>query len=100
MKVSANQLNSQLNVGSAKGQKTGRAGKSADGVSPQDLAASAKVNISSRAQMINKAKELATPDMDGVREDRVAHFQNLIDSGKYSVDASAVADRLVDEHLI
>ena len=65
-----------------------------------DRSASAKVNFSEEAQKINKLRELATPDLDAVDEDKVAYFQNLIDSGKYEVDASAVADRMVDEHLI
>ena len=35
-----------------------------------------------------------------VNADRVAHFQKLIDEGKYKVDAKAVADRMVDEQLM
>jgi negative regulator of flagellin synthesis FlgM len=60
----------------------------------------AQVNISKKAQMANKIRELATPDMDSVNEERVAHFQKLIDEGKYKTDAKAIADKLVDEHLI
>lgn len=60
----------------------------------------AKVEISKKAQMANKVRELATPDLDSVDEDRVAHFQKLIDEGKYKTDAKAIADKMVDEHLI
>ena len=60
---------------------------------------SAKVQLSSRAQDIKKSREIAmnTPDVD---EAKVAKFQKLIDNGNYKVDAKAVADRLVDEHLM
>lgn len=63
-----------------------------------NLGESSKVDVSSRAQMMNKAKEIASEQT--VDEAKVARLQSLIDSGKYSVDASAIADRLVDEHLI
>ena len=58
---------------------------------------SAKVDPSERAQQIKKAKELATPN-DSVDEAKVARLQKLIDEGKYKVDASAIADKLIDEH--
>lgn len=100
MKVESGSINNQINVGATKDKKvsTGADKKVSEPKTP-DLASSAKVNISAKAQEINKATELATPDMDTIREDKVAHFQSLIDKGEYSVDASSVADRLVDEHL-
>lgn len=58
---------------------------------------SAKVNLSQRAQQIKKATDIAKKD--GVDEKRVAYFQNLIDSGKYNMDSSKIADKLVDDHL-
>jgi negative regulator of flagellin synthesis FlgM len=61
---------------------------------------SSKVDLSSRAQDIRKAKELATPKAGDIDEAKVARLQKLIDAGKYNVDAEAVADRLVDEHLL
>ncbi len=67
--------------------------------SSAEIGGSAKLNLSDRAQDIKKAKEvaMATPDVD---EAKVAHFQKLIDEGKYKVDAESVADRMVDEHLM
>lgn len=59
---------------------------------------SANVNVSERAQMMQKAKEIAGRP-DTIDEAKVARLQKLIDEGKYNVDASAIADRLVDEHL-
>lgn len=101
MKIQSGGVNNPINVGAAKNDKVD--GKTADKTGKaqaSDLSSSAKVDISERAQMINKIKALATPDMDEVREDKVAYFQNLIDKGEYKVDAAGVADRMVDEHLI
>lgn len=60
---------------------------------------SAKVQLSDRAQEAKKIKELAmaTPDID---QAKVEKFRKLIDEGKYAVDSKAVADRMVDEHLM
>lgn len=69
----------------------------AEALSP---AGSARVDLSQRAQDIKRAKELATPRGDEINEAKVARLQKLIDEGKYKVDAEAVADRLVDEHLL
>jgi flagellar biosynthesis anti-sigma factor FlgM len=63
------------------------------------LSDSARVDVSKRAQQIKKAKELATPDMTSVNEEKVARLQKMIDEGKYNVSAESIADRLVDEHL-
>ena len=59
---------------------------------------STRVDVSSRAQEMAKAKELATPS-DSIDEAKVARLQKLIDSGKYKVDADALADRLLDEQM-
>lgn len=59
---------------------------------------SANVNVSERAQMMAKAKEIASSPMT-VDEAKVARLQKLIDEGKYKVDADAIADRLIDEHM-
>lgn len=58
---------------------------------------SSKVDLSSSAQMMSKAKQIASEE--SIDEAKVARLQKLIDEGKYSVDASSIADRLVDEHL-
>ena len=63
-----------------------------------NLASSAKVDLSSRAQEIRKAKELATPK-DGIDEAKVARLQAMIDKGEYKVNAEAIADKLVDEQM-
>jgi negative regulator of flagellin synthesis FlgM len=58
---------------------------------------SSQVKMSADAQAMQKAKAIAGKDT--VDEAKVARLQSLIDSGKYSVDAAAIADRMVDEHL-
>ena len=62
-----------------------------------DKSSSAQVSLSQKAKQIKQATEIAKND--SVDEKRVAYFQNLIDSGKYKVDSSKVADRLVDDHM-
>lgn len=68
-------------------------------VDSEELASAAKVDLSPRAQDMKKIKEIAMAEPP-VNADRVAHFQKLIDEGKYKVDAKAVADRMVDEQLL
>lgn len=58
---------------------------------------SAQVSLSKQAQQIKNATDIAKKD--SVDEKKIAYFQNLIDSGKYSVDSGAVADKLVEEHM-
>ena len=64
----------------------------------QEVAGSAKVNVSSKAQDLQKAKQIASEQ--SVDEAKVSRLQKLIDEGKYNVNASAVADKIVDEHLL
>ena len=58
-----------------------------------------KMELSSRAQDIRQAKELAmgAPDVD---QAKVEKFRKLIDEGKYKVDAKSVADRMVEDSLM
>lgn len=60
---------------------------------------SAKVDLSARAKDIARAKEIAmaSPDMD---QAKIEKFQKLIDEGKYKVDSKAIAERMVEEHLM
>jgi len=59
---------------------------------------SVKVDLSPRAMEAKRIKELAmsAPDVD---TEKVAKLQKLIDEGKYKIDAKAIADKMVDEHL-
>jgi len=105
MKVSNNKIGSPSgNLGADKaGKAEGAAALKKDiqagGLKNKEaIAGSANVNVSERAQMMAKAKEIAGSPMS-VDEAKVARLQKMIDEGKYKVDADAIADRLVDEHL-
>lgn len=106
MKITHNKVGQNLNLtDSSKADKadgvrnkaTGATGK-ADVLSSSSLGESSRVELSPRAQEAKRIKELATaaPDVD---EAKVAKFRKLIDDGKYNVDAKAIADKMVDEHL-
>jgi negative regulator of flagellin synthesis FlgM len=66
---------------------------------------SASVKDAANVQISQKAKDLSlikktmaeTPD---VREDKVAHFKSLIDSGKYKPDAGKIADGILKEAIL
>jgi negative regulator of flagellin synthesis FlgM len=70
----------------------------ASSVSPSEMMDATKINLSTQARQISKAKELAS--QDSVDEAKVARLQKMIDAGEYKVDAEAVADKLVNEHLL
>lgn len=101
MKVTGNKIGGTLNgVEGTKSNKTDAKSKTSDTskTSQADLKGSSQVNVSERAQSMQKAKEIASNQT--VDEAKVARLQKLIDEGKYNVSASAVADKLVDEHLL
>ncbi|MCC7405765.1 MAG: flagellar biosynthesis anti-sigma factor FlgM [Bdellovibrionales bacterium] len=98
MKVTNNAGPNVQNINSAKSKGVdGADAKKGSSVAKGD-ADSVKVNLSDRAQAFQKAKEIASKSE--VDHAKVARLQKLIDEGKYNVDASAVADRMVDEHLM
>lgn len=101
MKVSSSTNNSVKATDTTKSTKsaTGKEASSLKSAAADAIADSTKVDLSSRAQDIKKAKELATPD-NSIDEAKVARLQKLIDEGKYKTDAAAISDRLVDEHMM
>ena len=68
-------------------------GKSSEGIESTD-----RLDVSKHAQQMKQAKEIASDQ--SIDEAKVARLQKLIDEGKYNVDSAAIADRLVDEHLL
>ncbi|MGZ3745334.1 MAG: flagellar biosynthesis anti-sigma factor FlgM [Pseudobdellovibrionaceae bacterium] len=112
MKITHNKVGQNLNM--VDGLKTDRTKESAktnvqtnvngsSGIASEkpdalESLGASKVEVSPRAQEAKRIKELAmaAPDVD---MEKVAKFRQLIDEGKYKVDAKAVADRLVDEQL-
>jgi len=99
MKVNNNssQLAGIENAKSNALNKTDKEGKSNPLGEAKDLGSSAKVNVSEKAHEFQKAKDIASGTE--VNDEKVERLQKLIDAGQYKVDAKAVADRLVDEHL-
>lgn len=57
-----------------------------------------KASISRKAREAARARELASRAPD-VREERVAELKRRIAQGGYHVDADAIADRMLAEHL-
>jgi negative regulator of flagellin synthesis FlgM len=58
----------------------------------------AKAEISPKAREFAQAKAVAGQAPD-VREQKIADIKARIAAGKYEVNAQAIADRMVDEHL-
>lgn len=109
MKITHNKVGQNLNTSDAKStEKSGGVKKNSNAAnSPAAPATSApensgatKVELSSRAQDIKHIKELAKNSSPDVDMDKVEKFKKLIADGKYKVDSKAVADRMVDEHLL
>ena len=108
MKITHNKVGQNLNTSDAQAAKTSQTSaansskKTGQAEAAQTNSAqgsqAAKVELSSRAQDIKKIKELAmnSPDVDA---NKVEKFKRMIAEGTYKVDAKAVADRMVDEHL-
>lgn len=102
MKITHNKVGQNLNL--VDGAKTDALkktkGESAltKSVAAEALGESSRIDVSPRAQEAKRIKEIAnaTPDVDMAK---VEKFRQLIDDGKYKVDARAVADKMVDEHL-
>jgi negative regulator of flagellin synthesis FlgM len=98
-KVGSSLGNSIGNVDSTKaGKLSSKTGidKAGLGKTPSHIESS-QVDVSDRAQMMQKAKQIASNDT--IDEAKVARLQKLIDAGDYKTDANAIADRLVDEHM-
>lgn len=105
MKITHNKVGQNLNVNdSARSEKSDKtAGKKSVEVPASILSntkdpGAAKVQLSDRAQEMNRIKELAkaAPDID---EAKVARLQKQIDEGTYKVDAKSIADKMVDDHI-
>jgi negative regulator of flagellin synthesis FlgM len=102
MKITHNKVGQNLNVTDTKTDKSDSSKRSGSSISPaasglSDVGA-AKVDLSSRAQEAKKIKDLAmaAPDVD---TEKVERLQKMIDAGDYKIDAKAIADKMVDEHL-
>lgn len=79
--------------------KSNQTQKNKEVISQSAKDASAKIDLSPRAQSMKRINELAhsAPDVD---EAKVKKFQELIDKGLYKVDSKKVADKMVDDSLM
>lgn len=110
MKITHNKIGQNLNLSdSGKADKADKSDKIAKGLgdlggakaealASSGLSDSSKVELSAKAKEAKRIKDLAmaAPDID---QEKVARFREMIDNGTYKVDAQAIADRMVDEHL-
>lgn len=81
-----------------KSAKTERASQIEKLAKEQGSVSPAGAEISTRGKEMAKAAAVAraTPD---VREDRIAELKKRIAAGEYKVDAEAVADKMMNEHM-
>lgn len=106
MKVTNTGINNlNQSIGNKESQKTDKAGgaegaldKVSIGKDSSSVKGSDRLELSERAQRMSKAREIASEQT--VDEAKVARLQKMIDEGNYNVDASAIADKLVDQHLL
>ncbi len=100
MKVNNNSINPSK-TGSVRGpdvgKTKGRDGKVEAEKTLADLG-STKIEMSKDAMAMQKAKAIASKDVSD--DAKIARLQKMIDEGNYKIDSEAVADRLVDEHLL
>ncbi len=69
--------------------KTAAAGRAAGDV---------KAELSAKGKDFAKAKSIASSAPD-VREEKIAELKRRLAAGGYHIDANAIADRMVHEHL-
>ena len=104
MKVSNNKI--ATTSGKLDAAKTGKADATqglkkdlkTSALGAKEMKDGAKVDVSERAQLMQKAKDIASES--SIDEGKVARLQKMIDEGKYEVDADKIADRLMDEHML
>lgn len=112
MKITHNKVGQNINTTDAKSAEKSKDTAKTGGVSKNSKASATenaseagassqatKVELSPRVQDIKKIKELAkaSPDVDMAK---VEKYKKLIADGNYKVDAKAIADKMVDEHLM
>jgi negative regulator of flagellin synthesis FlgM len=85
-------------AGGAPDTKDTKGGAKAEHGGEAGAGAAVKADISSRGKDIAHASALAQAAPD-TREEKIAELKRRISEGSYKVDANAVADRMVDEHL-
>jgi len=104
MKITHNKVGQNLNLRDTnKSDSVNKVGNSSDAKPPlnlsRDLSVTSKeVDFSPRAQQFQKAKEAALNAPDTNRE-KVERLKKMVHEGTYKVDADAVAERMLNDHL-
>ena len=104
MKITHNKVGQNLNlrdiVKSDTVTKTNSAldSNSSSKVGPEVGALAKEINFSPEAQRLQKAKEavISAPD---INREKVEKLKQMVQAGTYKVDAEAVAERMLQEHL-
>ncbi len=95
----SNQVQSSETTGAKKTERTQRDQGGAEAKKAANIDSGAvNAEISGKAREFSKAKAVASSAPD-VREEKVAELKRKISEGKYQVNAEALADRMVDEHM-
>jgi negative regulator of flagellin synthesis FlgM len=102
MRVTGNESSSSKQTGRAGNAQEAKKADKADKASTKEV--DKKSTSSVKAEISPKSREMAhamtvVADTPDVRESKVADLKNKIANGTYRVDADAIADRMVDEHL-
>ena len=92
------ELQGRVKVSTAQGAKKGEKAAETSANSQAASTADAKAEISSKGKEFAKAKAVAN-DAPDIREEKIAALKARIAEGKYKVDADAIADRMIDDHL-
>ncbi len=90
--------NKNAKTAAASGAKKSEKPDSPSSASGSGSAEGAQATISSKAKEMAKVKEAASNAPD-VREEKIAELRKKIAEGRYKVDAEAIADKMVDDHL-
>lgn len=107
MRVNSNQNSSIQSTQTSETSQAGKAEKAkakkaadaqADGAAGTPTATDTGAQISAKGREMAQAKSIADQAPE-IREAKIAELKKKIAAGKYSVDANAVADRMVDDHL-
>ncbi len=100
MKVTQHSPATTTTIEKSKPTQINPAGKSGSESAPIDKAnqSGARVEISDAAKLMEQASDVAKSSPD-IRADKVAALKKSILDGTYKIDAQAIADKLVDEHL-
>jgi negative regulator of flagellin synthesis FlgM len=104
MKITHNKVGQNLNLRDVgKSDYVTKSGSKSDVNSATPLkenvsTASTGVDLSPKAQQLQKAKEAALNAPD-INREKVERLKAMVQSGTYKVDADAVAERMLNDHL-